>query len=120
MNPANAYRNAIYTTPLHVQLSQLHRQAGVFTRQVKEFVECGDIQSARKHIEYVQDIIAFLRSSLDMSLEVSKITDNTYAYYYNVLVRWFLEPNSCLEDFQDLISFWDSWADTWVGVGSSS
>lgn len=117
MNAANAYRNAFFTTPFHVQLAQLHRQAGVFTKQVVDCIASGDIQSARTHIEYIQDIITFLRSSLDMSLEAAEKADATYAYYYKIMVRWFIEPQSYQEDVEQVVEFWDSWATTWSKVG---
>lgn len=118
MNPADIYRKALFTTPLHSQLVQLHRQAGVFTRQAVEYIQQNDIQNAQKHIQYVEDIIAFLRSSLDLSLgDVSEKADASYAFYYSVMVRWFLHPETYVEDYQQVLEFWDSWAETWTQVG---
>ncbi|MDQ0190670.1 flagellar protein FliS [Alicyclobacillus cycloheptanicus] len=121
MNPHDAYRrSSVYTTPLHVLLSQLHRQAGVFTRQAAEFAANGDTINARKHIQYTEDIIAFLRSSLDMSLEVSQKTDATYSYYYNILVQWFLDPSVVPDEYSAMLEFWDSWATTWAQASSAA
>jgi len=118
MNPLNAYRNSFYTTPLNTMLAQLHNQAAVFSKQAAQFIEDGDIVTGRQHIQYVQDIIAFLRSSLDMSLEVSEKTDSTYAFYYQIMVKWFLNPEKFPDDFGATIEFWESWAKTWAQVKS--
>ena len=116
MNPLNAYRNSVYTTPFHVQLSQLHRRAGILTRDVARYVESGDVQGARSCIQEIEEIIAFLRSSLDMTLEASEKADAVYAFYYGVMTRWFLDPSSYSDELNDVLEFWDSWAETWQKV----
>lgn len=90
------------------------------TKQIREFVEANDIPNARKHIQHLQDILAFLRSSLDMELEVSQKTDAAYSYYYQILVEWFLHPEDYAKQYDALLAFWESWADTWRKVQSTT
>lgn len=102
------------TAPTHTLLAKLHEQAGIFTQMIHRFAESGDLESARKNVQYVEDIIAFLRSSLDLSLEASQKTDAVYAYYYSILVNWYLDVSNTPPEYQDMLHFWQSWADTWV------
>jgi flagellin-specific chaperone FliS len=121
MNPADIYRNrAIQTMPLHIQLAQLHLRAATLVKQVKEDYSQARIQEGRANIEEIQNIITFLRSSLDPKLEVSAITDQTYAFFYKITVQWFIQPNSIDEDFEAMLNFWESWADTWTKVKPST
>lgn len=118
--PADIYAaNSVYTMPPHIQLSQLHARGALLTKGIKADVEKGNYEDAREKITQVEDILTFLRSSLDLSLEVSRTTDGVYAFYYQTCVQWFLKPNAILEDeetFTSMISFWDSWAATWLKV----
>ncbi len=117
MNVADYYRtNSILTMPLNVQLSQLHGRGGMLTKRIFEQAQAGRINDMRKDIEEMQNIITFLRSSLDPNLEVSAITDKTYAYFYNLTVKWFLHPASVAEDYAPMVEFWESWEQTWRKV----
>ncbi|MCY0893423.1 MAG: flagellar protein FliS [Acidibacillus sp.] len=116
MNPHQAYRNSFYTTSFHTQLAQLHRQAGVFTQMARDFIQQGDIASCRQHIQYVEDIIAFLRTSLDLTFDAAEKTDAVYAFYYRILVDWFMQPEIIPNEFDDMIEFWQTWAETWIRV----
>ena len=120
MNPAHIYRKNMVAAPAHTLLAKLHEQAGIFTQQVAQFAREGNIEIARKHIQYVQDIITFLRSSLDMTLEASQRSDAVYAYYYNVLVKWYLNVERIPDEFDVMLEFWQSWAATWTKVPSHS
>ena len=120
MNPADIYRRNMVAAPAHTLLAKLHEQAGIFTQQVAQFAREGNVETARKHIQYVQDIITFLRSSLDMTLEASQRTDVVYAYYYNVLVKWYLDVERIPDEFAVMLEFWQSWATTWTKVPSRS
>lgn len=116
MNPADIYRKSVYTTPLHTLLVQLHQQGGVFTKQAVDSIRSHDIVNARKYIQYSQDILLFLRSSLNMELEVSIKTAEVYDYYYHVLARWFFHPDTYSQEFDTFMNFWESWAETWAQV----
>lgn len=121
MNPADLYRRqAVYTAPLQVQLAQMHELGAKMTREIAEFAEAGKIEEARGHIRHLQDMITFLRSSLDMDLEVSQSVDATYAFYYQVLVRWYLNPNEYASELPAFVAFWESWGATWRKVQSTS
>ncbi|RIV20812.1 glycosyltransferase [Alicyclobacillaceae bacterium I2511] len=117
MNPMEVYRRTtVQTMPFHIQLSQLHERAALLTQLAKELSEAGQINEMRKNIEELQNMITFLRSSLDQKLEVSKIADQTYAYIYKVMVKWFLQPNIVMEEYEMVLKFWQSWAETWRKV----
>ena len=121
MNPADIYRTqAINTMPFNIQLSQLHERGALLTRQALADAESGQLQEMRTNLEELQNIITFLRSSLDPSLEVSAMTDQTYAYFYKVTVRWYLHPDSMKEDYDAMILFWQSWAETWRKVPTNT
>lgn len=117
MNPRDVYRQtSVQTMPLNIQLAQLHERGGLLTKLILELSRAQQINEMRKYIQELQDILTFLRSSLDMRLEVSKTTDSTYAFFYKVSVKWFLQPNSVEEDHDYMLSFWESWSDTWRRV----
>lgn len=116
MNALNAYRNSFYTTPFHMQLAQLHRRAGFLTQEIARFVDDNDIEQARQCILQIEDIITFLRSSLEPDLEASTKADASYAFYYDIMVRWFLNPSAYKEEFDSVLQFWDSWTQTWENV----
>ncbi|QQE78111.1 glycosyltransferase family 2 protein [Alicyclobacillus sp. SO9] len=118
MNPFDAYRKSVLTMPLNVQLAQLHERAGVLTQFIKEQAESQNVNAMRKYIEELQNIITFLRTSLDTEIEAASMTDQVYSYYYRLSVNWFLEPNKVLEDYDDAVAFWESWAQTWKKVPS--
>jgi len=121
MNPADIYRTqAINTMPFNIQLSQLHERGALLTRQALADAESGQLQEMRTNLEELQNIITFLRSSLDPSLEVSAMTDQTYAYFYKVTVRWYLHPADIKEDYDAMIHFWQSWAETWRKVPTNT
>nr|NNM89951.1 glycosyltransferase family 2 protein [Bacilli bacterium] len=121
MNPAEIYRQrTVQSMPLHIQLAQLHTRGATLTKQVKEDYSQDRLQEGRANIEEIQNIITFLRSSLDPKLEVSTITDQTYAFFYKVTVQWFIQPNSIDEDYEAMLNFWESWADTWMKVKPST
>ena len=121
MNPAEIYRQrTVQSMPLHIQLAQLHARGATLTKQVKEDYSQDRLQEGRANIEEIQNIITFLRSSLDPNLEVSAITDQTYAFFYKVTVQWFIQPNSIEENYEAMLNFWESWADTWMKVKPST
>lgn len=113
MNPADLYRQSMVVAPTHTLLARLHEQAGLFTQNAARFADEGDLDSARKNIQYAQDIISFLRSSLDLNLEASVKSDAVYAFYYGILVDWFISLPQRPQEYQDMLTFWGSWADTW-------
>lgn len=120
MNRQDIYRtNSLYTAPANVQIAKLHQQAAVWTKGIRADVENELLADARQKIQYIQDIVTFLRSNLDFSYEVSRKTESTYVYYYNILVDWFLYPNHVIdreEEFVSMLDFWETWAKTWVNV----
>ncbi len=121
VNPADVYRTqAINTMPFNIQLSQLHERGALLTRQALSDAEAGKVQEMRANIEELQNIITFLRSSLDPSLEVSAMTDQTYAYFYKVTVKWYLYPAGIKEEYDAMIHFWQSWAETWRKVPTNN
>ncbi|MHB1627059.1 MAG: glycosyltransferase [Bacilli bacterium] len=121
MNPADVYRTqAINTMPFNIQLSQLHERGALLTRQALSDAEAGQLQDVRTNIEELQNIITFLRSSLDPSIEVSAMTDQTYAYFYRLSVKWYLHPASIKEEYDAMMHFWQSWAETWRKVPANT
>lgn len=115
MNPYDAYKkNVVDTMPLNIQLAQLHARGAALTRQVKVDAEKGDLMAARARIQELEEFLTFLRSSLDPRLEISVQTDETYLFYYKMLVRWFLAPKEIPEEYDTFIEFWESWAKTWA------
>lgn len=119
MNATNAYRRSMVNAPGHTLVAKLHEQAGVFTENVLRFSSEGDTVSARKNITYVQDIISFLRASLDMSLEASRTVDAVYAFYYDILIKWYVNITEIPQETDAMLEFWSSWAHTWSRVGSA-
>lgn len=119
-NPAEIYRaNAVYTAPPNVQLAQLHQQAGLWTKAIHDHVKKNEIVDARQKIQYIQDIITFLRSNLDFSFEVSRKAETTYIYFYNMLVDWYIHPSHVVdreEEYATMVEFWDTWTQTWLKV----
>lgn len=115
---ANAYRSSFYTTPFHIQLAQLHKRAWVLTHEVAKSVEREEMELARQSIQEIENIIAFLRSSLDLTFEAAEKADAAYAFYYNIMVQWFLNPSSYVDNINNVIEFWDSWAQTWEKVAN--
>ena len=121
VNPADVYRTqAINTMPFNIQLSQLHERGALLTRQVLSDAEANQLPGMRANLEELQNIITFLRSSLDPSLEVSAMTDQTYAYFYRVTVKWYLHPAGIKEEYDSMIHFWQSWAETWRKVPTNN
>ncbi len=121
MNPADIYRTrSVQTMPLNIQLAQLHNRGALLTKQVREDVHAGRLAEARNNIEELQNIITFLRSSLNPQLEVSAVTDQTYAFYYKITVRWFIQPNSVDDEFDAMLTFWESWSETWLKVRTTT
>ena len=115
MNPLDAYRkNVVDTMPLNIQLAQLHLRGAALTKQAKTMSEMGNIIKVRENIDELQEILTFLRSSLNPTLEISVQTDETYLFYYKMLIRWFLSPTEVPEEFDAFIEFWESWAKTWA------
>lgn len=113
-DPAQLYlRQMTATAPLNIQLAQLHERGVVLTRQTLADHERGEMEAARDKIRQMEDILTFLRGSLDRSLEISKVTDQTYSFFYNMLVRWYLQPVNIPEEHKTLLEFWESWAQTW-------
>lgn len=119
-NPAEIYRmNAVYTAPAHVQIAQLHQQATLWTKAIHQHVEHDEIADARQKIQYIQDIITFLRSNLDFSFEVARKAEGTYIFYYNMLVDWYIHPHHVVDkgdDYQAMLTFWDTWTQTWLKI----
>ncbi|TDY45231.1 glycosyltransferase involved in cell wall biosynthesis [Alicyclobacillus sacchari] len=113
MNPHRAYQSSALTMPLQVKLVKLHERAVECVEQIRILNEQGEIMEARKYIQYVQDIITFLRSSTDSSTEAGKAADASYAFYYSMLVKWFLQPSLIAEQYQNMKEFWESWTETW-------
>ena len=115
MNPLDAYqKNMVNTMPLNIQLAQLHLRGAALTRQAKVEAENSNITNVRARIQDIQEIITFLRTSLDPKLEISVQTDEIYLFYYKMLVRWFLNPKEIPEEFDAFIEFWESWTKTWA------
>lgn len=115
VNPYDAYRrNMVNTMPLNMQLAQLHQRGALLTKEVKAEVEKGDLQGARNHIQELEEILTFLRSCLNPELEVSVTMDEAYLFYYKILVHWFLSPKETPEEFDAMVQFWESWAQTWT------
>lgn len=115
MNPLDAYRkNVIDTMPLNIQLAQLHMRGAALAKQAKLDTEAGNIMEVRARIQELQEILTFLRSSLDPALEISVQTDEIYLFYYKMLVKWFLNPKEIPEEFDVFVEFWESWAKTWA------
>ncbi len=120
VNAAEIYRkNAVLTMPLHIQLAKLHEQGALLTKEILQCREADDIAAMRTRISQLQDIITYLRSSLDRSLPVANTTDATYAFYYRVLVQWYLQPTIMEETHPAMLAFWESWAETWMKIQPS-
>ena len=121
MNPADIYRkNAVLTMPLHVQLVKLHEQGSLLTQEILQCRDADDIPAMRARISQLQDIITYLRASLDRSISLADVTDQTYAFYYSTLVRWYLQPSAVEETYDAMLGFWTSWAETWMKVQPQS
>ncbi|MCY0892696.1 MAG: hypothetical protein OWR52_04195, partial [Acidibacillus sp.] len=72
--------------------------------------------TAREYIVQIEDILTFLRTSLNPDLEVSSYADATYIFYYNMAVSWFIDPSKVNEGYDSMLEFWESWAKTWIQV----
>lgn len=122
VNPYDAYRaKVVDTMPLNVQFAQLHERGMMITRQAHADAQSGNIPSLRDQLAQIQEILTYLRSSLDLRLEVARVTDQTYAYFYAMTVKWFVEPRRILEEnaeYEAMLNFWESWARTWSAVKS--
>lgn len=117
MNPYQIYQNtSINTMPINIQISEIHKRGALLSRQIRDYANSGKIQEARNSIIELEDIITFLRSSLDPSLEVSVQVDETFIFYYKVIANWFLDPVKIPDEFDSLVEFWESWAQTWAKV----
>ncbi|PWI57281.1 flagellar protein FliS [Sulfoacidibacillus thermotolerans] len=117
MNPADVYRQqSVLTAPLPVKLAKLHERGALLTRQVRHFTENNEILRARDAITQIEDIITFLRSSLNPDLEVSSYVEATYIFYYDMAVSWYIDPNKVSEGYDSMLEFWESWARTWSQV----
>lgn len=120
MNRIASYQTqSVMTTPLHVQLSQLHEKAAILVRGIHTDALNHQVMEARAKIEQLQEIISFLRSSLDLTLEAAQKTDQTYAYFYRLSINWYMQPNIIDEQSEErasAIEFWESWAKTWAQV----
>ncbi|WP_067850375.1 glycosyltransferase family 2 protein [Alicyclobacillus mali (ex Roth et al. 2021)] len=116
VNPHRAYQGSVKAMPLKAKIVKLHERACECVDEIRRLVESEDIMGARRYIEYVQDITAFLRSNLDLTYEAAKAADASYAYYYRMLVDWYLQPAKVKEQYEEMRTFWASWAQTWEKV----
>ncbi len=117
MNPYQIYQTtSANTMPLNIQLSQIHRRGALLTKQVKEYAEAGNIQDARTNIIELEDMITFLRSSLNPTFDVSSRVDETYFFYYKVVANWYIDPTKIPTEYDALVEFWESWSQTWAKV----
>lgn len=117
MNAADAYRQqSVLTAPLPIKLAQLHERGAILTKQIYQCYEQNDVVQARDCITQIQDIITFLRSSLNPDLEVSSYVEATYVFYYKMTVSWFIDLKSVPEGYESMFDFWKSWAKTWMEV----
>ncbi len=115
MNPMDAYRkNVVDTMPLNIQLAQLHLRGSALAKQAKADAEAGKVMDVRSRIQEMQEILTFLRSSLDPTLEISIQTDEIYLFYFKMLIRWFVSPKEIPNEYDAFIEFWESWAKTWA------
>ena len=113
----NPYQVAsVQTMPLNLQLAALHERGAYFCRQIARHFAAGDTQSAHADIRQLQDLLTFLRSSLDRSTDVAMRTDQTYEFYYRMAVRWYLEEQLPDDEYDAIVKFFESWADIWKKV----
>ncbi len=117
MNASDVYRQqSVLTAPLPIKLAQLHERGAFLTRQTRQCAEQGDIPQAHDYIIQMEDILTFLRSSLNPNLEVSSYAEATYIFYYNMAVSWYLDLDKVAEGYDSMLEFWESWAKTWIQV----
>ncbi len=121
MRPSDVYlQNSVRSMPFHVQLASLHERGETLTKHIFSSYRENKVESLRRSIEELENLITFIRGSLNPNVEGSKEADLAYAYFYKVAVRWFLQPPTIEDDYQAMLSFWKSWADTWRRVGSGA
>ncbi|WP_206880060.1 glycosyltransferase family 2 protein [Alicyclobacillus mali (ex Roth et al. 2021)] len=116
MNPHRAYQSSALAMPLQAKLVKLHERGLECVEHAKSLGAEGELMEARKYIQYAEDIITFLRANVDVSTEAGKAADAAYAFYYRVLLKWFLQPSVAPEEYDDMREFFVSWADTWRKV----
>jgi hypothetical protein len=117
MNPYQIYQNnSIFTMPLNAQLAEIHKRGALLVKQVKDYAIAGDTVQARAKIFDLEEMITFLRSSLDPSLEASVKADEAYLFYYKIVANWFLDPAKIPPEYDSMVYFWESWSQTWAKV----
>lgn len=109
-------KNSVHTMPFHMQLSALHERAANLVKYIYSCYKQEKILELRKAIEEIQNIITFIRGSLDLSLEASQAADKVYAFYYKMSVEWFIQPQNIEQNYEEMENFWRSWAETWKKV----
>ncbi|WP_258112540.1 glycosyltransferase family 2 protein [Alicyclobacillus sp. SP_1] len=111
-------QTSVRSMPFHLQLASLHDRGVTLTTQILSYYEQCKYENMRKSIEDLENLITFIRSSLNPNVDGSREADLSYAYYYKVAVRWFLKPDSIADDHSSMLDFWKTWSETWRRVGS--
>lgn len=74
----------------------------------------GSIQTMRESVVKIQDIVAFLRGSIDTREKSADTLASLYAYYLVRLAELYMEPEG--GHFQELRRHFTEWKETWERV----
>ncbi len=118
MNKANPYaqyaNNKVMSASGPELTLMLYEGAIKFCNRAESAVEKKDIQEAHNNIRKVQNIVTYLRDTLNMSYATAKDFDNIYAYLDRRLVEANLRKDN--EILKEINKHLHSVRDTWIGV----
>ncbi len=114
-NPYAQYANNKVLSASGPELTlMLYEGAIKFCNRAENAVEKKDIQDAHNNIRKVQNIVVYLRETLDMKYATAQDFDNIYAYLERRLVEANIRKD--IEILKEVNKHLHSVRDTWIGV----
>lgn len=104
--------NSVMLASPRENIIKLHTKMITELRAAQNDLSANDMDSMRSHIMRVQDILSYLRGSLDNSQDVSQNLAALYQWYIGELGKIFVNPQA--EMFEFLASQIHEWAEVWM------
>ena len=105
-------QNSVTTASPKTIILRLHERAIFDIQTAKAAWKNGNIEEMRTHIQYIQDILAYLSGCADPKFEVTTTLVTLYNYYIVQLSKAFVEPSE--ELFTEVERYLTEWKETWA------
>ncbi len=107
------HQSTIHTTGLKDIVVQVHERALLHLKEAQQNIEEGKLNELREHITYVQDVVTFLRGSIDPEFAISNELALIYQGYLATLAQIFIQPDveeiaTIQKAFENWLAFWKS------------